>query len=88
MSGSEIAAPLLLGGNALEEGLKRRLEMRLVVDDERVFSNEAGVQGLRLESTAVRRKQKTTADHVHGAEHDGGTRRVDAPLGVVGELPA
>ncbi len=79
---------VLLVANGFDQRLKRRLEVRLVVDEQHVLAEEAGVQRFRLEADPVPAEQESAADHVHGAGDHRGARRVGRPLAIVRKLPA
>ena len=53
--------------------MERRLEMRLIVDDQSILAKKASVKRFGFESYAVAGEQQARADHVNGAGDDGGS---------------
>ena len=86
MERAEIVAAFLFVFDRDQQFLKGWLQVRFVVDQQRILAEKAGMQRPRLEAAAIAAKQETTADHIYRADDDGGPSRIKPPLGVVGEL--
>ena len=68
---SELLAAVLLFLDCDEQVLERGLQLRLVVNEQRILPEEPGVEGLGFESETVATEQEAAADHVHRPEDDG-----------------
>jgi hypothetical protein len=79
---------VLLRGDGLDQTLKRWLQVGLVVDQQGVLGEEGGVEGSGLEAGAIAAEEQAAADHVHGADDDGGLGGVGGPFLIVGKLAA
>ena len=71
-----------------QQGFERRAQMRLVEQNERIDTEEAGMVRTHSPRHAVAFEQQPGADHVDGPDHDGGLRGIFQPVPVVGESAA
>jgi hypothetical protein len=60
--------------------------MRLVVHQQRVLTEEPGMQRPQPEPDAVSVEKQAAPDHIHGADDDRRTGRIGRPLAIIGEL--